>query len=201
VTESILRRSALEAIYKECTVGNGHGLSLHERHPLNMFDIGGEASDEQFLTAAKSALGCALPVIPNTVSHNGTKRVLWLSPSRWLCVDGATNAELKPFDGAHINNVSSGRTVIRLQGPQVRDVLASGCPHDLHQRNFPANHCAQSKMGSLNVLIDHLGEETFDLYVARGFARVLWEELTEASTEYGYRVIGRRKTPTQHKVD
>ena len=190
--EQIQRRSALAAVYAEGPSGNGPssetGLLIHERHPLTMFDIGGDASDKAFLTAAEKAVGCPLPTKPNTVISADTLRVLWLSPKRWLCVNSTDDFDVKSFQAGAVNNVSSGRTVLRLHGPRLRDVLAKGCPLDLHLKNFCFGDCAQSKIGNLNVLIDHIDDDTFDIYVARGFALVFREWLIEAATEYGYLV-------------
>jgi len=192
VPEQIQRRSALAAVYTEGLSGNGPksetGLMIHERHPLTMFDIGGDASDKVFLTAAEKAVGCPLPTTPNTVISADTLRVLWLSPKRWLCVDSAVSFDVQDFPEGALTNVSSGRTVLRLHGPRLRDVLAKGCPLDLHLKNFRFGDCAQSKIGSLNVLLDHIDDDTFDIYVARGFAQTFWEWLIEAATEYGYLV-------------
>ena len=201
--EQIQRRSALMAVYTEGASANGPnseiGLMIHERHPLTMFDIGGDASDKAFLTAAEKAVGCPLPATPNTVISADTLRVLWLSPKRWLCVDssdgfdvrdisvGAVN-DVRDISVGAVNNVSSGRTVLRLHGPRLRDVLAKGCPLDLHLKNFRFGECAQSKIDGLNVLLDHIDDDTFDIYVARGFARTFWEWLIEAANEYGYLV-------------
>ena len=183
------RRSALEAVYKEGWFGSGHGLTLCERRPLILFDIGGDATDTTFFAAAETALGVPLPIEPNTVISADTRRILWLSPGRWLAVDSAPDFDVAAFPGGHINNVSSGRAVIRLRGPKLRDVLAKGCPLDLHPKSFRFTECRQSKFGSLNIALDHIDDETFDIYIARGFARVLWEGLIEASEEYGYQVL------------
>jgi len=192
VPEQIQRRSALVAVYTEGASANGPnsetGLMIHERHPLTMFDIGGDASDKAFLTAAEKAVGCPLPTTPNTVISADTLRVLWLSPKRWLCVDSSDGFDVRDISVGAVNNVSSGRTVLRLHGPRLRDVLAKGCPLDLHLKNFRFGECAQSKIGGLNVLLDHIDDDTFDIYVARGFARTFWEWLIEAATEYGYLV-------------
>jgi len=189
VPESTQRRSALEAVYKEGSFGTNHGLTLCERRPLTLFDIGGDATDTAFLTAAETALDVPLPLEPNTVISADTRRILWLSPSRWLAVDSASDFDVAPFPGGSVNNVSSGRTIIRLRGPKLRDVLAKGCPLDLHPKSFRFAQCRQSKFGSLNITLDHIDDQTFDIYIARGFARVLWEGLSEASEEYGYQVL------------
>jgi len=190
VPEQIQRRSALAAVYTDGSPTTGPGLTLHERHPLTMFDIGGNASDKAFLTAAEKAMGCPLPIKPNTVISADSLRVLWLSPKRWLCVSGADGFQVPDIPAGAVNNVSSGRTVIRLHGAKIRDVLAKGCPLDLHLENFKFGDCAQSRIGGLNVLLDHIDDATFDVYVARGFAQVMWEWLIEAAAEYGYQVGG-----------
>ncbi len=183
------RRSALEAVYQEGSFGNETGLALFERRPLTLFDIGGDASNDDFLINAETAIGSPLPLTPKSVISEDTRRVFWLSPRRWLATDSASDFTVPEFIGGSINNVSSGRTIIRLHGPKIRDVLAKGCPLDLHPKIFHFADCAQSRFGSLNILLDHIDDQTFDVYVARGFARVLWEELIEASQEYGYQVL------------
>ncbi len=182
------RRSALEAVYQEGSFGNETALVIFERRPLILFDIGGDATNIDFLIEAESAIGSPLPLTPNSVISADTRRIFWLSPQRWLVTDSASDFTVPEFIGGSISNVSSGRTIIRLHGPKIRDVLAKGCPLDLHPKSFRFGDCAQSRFGSLNILLDHIDDQTFDVYVARGFARVLWEELTEASYEYGYQI-------------
>jgi hypothetical protein len=45
---------------------------------------------------------------------------------------------------AAVTEVSGGQTVILLRGDSVRDMLAKGCPLDLHARVFGIDRCAQS---------------------------------------------------------
>jgi len=193
VAETSTRRSALENIYQQGSFGverpNGPGLIIQERRPLSMVHIGTNAD-----TSENQSLGCALPTTPNTVSTSDGLRFLWLAPKRWLVVsDESTHGELEKrvatgFKDAAITDVSNGRTVIRLQGPDVRIVLSKGCPIDLHPSVFSPGNCAQSRIGALNVLLDVIEDNIIDVYVARGFGRVLWEWLTEASAEFGSQV-------------
>ena len=75
-------------------------------------------------------------------------------------------------------------------GPSAREVLAKGCPLDLHPRSFPPARCAQSLLAKAAVLI-HLIDDvpargpSFDVYVARSFAHYLWTWLEDAGREYG----------------
>lgn len=176
--DKITRRSALAATYQIGSFGTGAGLTIVERHPLTLLDIGGTPSERE--------LGYAVPTVPNTVTYVATRRICWLSPKRWLLIESDPDCNV-PTDICI--DVSSGRTAIRLQGPRARNVLAKGCPLDLHPRQFLINHCAQSKIGSHNVLIDHFENDGFDIYISRSFAQSFWQWLLKASSEYGYRVL------------
>ena len=78
---------------------------------------------------------------------------------------------------AAITDVTDGRVAFRLAGPSAREVLAKGCPLDLHPRAFAPGRCAQSLLAKASVLI-HLVDDgpergpSFDVYVARSFAAV-----------------------------
>ena len=193
MAETSTRRSALETVYQQGSFGAerpiGPSLIVQERRPLSMVHIGTNegGSDHQ-------EVGCSLPITPNTVSKSKDLRILWLAPKRWLAVSSEdTHGELErristSYKDAAITDVSNGRTVIRLQGPDVRTVLSKGCPIDLHPSVFPPDCCAQSRIGALNVLLDVIEDNIIDVYVARGFGRVLWEWLTEALAEFGYQV-------------
>jgi sarcosine oxidase subunit gamma len=91
---------------------------------------------------------------------------------------------------AAIMDVSDGRVAFRLAGPSARDVLAKGCPLDLHPRAFPPGSCAQSLLAKAAVLIHLLDDApergpNFDVYVARSFAHYSWTWLEDAGREYG----------------
>ena len=175
VVDTANKRSALAAVYCEGLFGDREGLNISERRGLSIYDIGGD-------TSANDATPCE----PGTVLTKSTRRTMWLSPNRALAVD---TADITDLTAGTLNDVSSGRTILRVSGANARGVLAKGCPLDLHASAFLTDHCAQSRIGSLNVLIDHVEEDTFDIYVARGFGLTFWEWLCEAALEYGYRVL------------
>mgnify|MGYP005675383397 CR=1 FL=1 len=79
-------------------------------------------------------------------------------------------------------------SIFRISGPRARDVLAKGCPLDLHPNAFPANACAQSLLGKIGVVIDCLNGDTFEVTAGRAYARSLWAWITGAAAEYGYKV-------------
>jgi sarcosine oxidase subunit gamma len=87
-----------------------------------------------------------------------------------------------------VTDVSCGRAALRLRGLRVRDALAKGCPLDLDPRVFPAGRCAQTSIGRVSVILDHVEPEVFDVYVSRSYAGSFWDWLIEACAEYRYAI-------------
>jgi sarcosine oxidase subunit gamma len=152
----------------------------------------------EFTAEAHRALGIELPAVANTVSTGDGRSVLWLGPRSWLAVGGA-EAPSGQFEAARgaiegaggaLFDVSAGRVAWTLRGRHAADVLASGCPLDLHPRAFGARACAQSVFGRVQVLIEKRGEApTFVLFAARSFGRDLEHALATAAAQYGCDIL------------
>ena len=106
-----------------------------------------------------SALGLLLPTQPNTVSTTGQRSALWLGPDEWLIVDDGppasesdVRAAFAPEWGAVVD-VSAHRVLFQIQGPTARDLLAHGCPLDLHPRVFGPDQCAQTLLARSAVIL------------------------------------------------
>jgi sarcosine oxidase subunit gamma len=104
--------------------------------------------------------------------------------------EGALYRELKERLGskATVSDQSHGRIIIRISGPNARQVLAKGTPVDLHQDKFPIGKSAVTQMAHVGVHLTRTGENTFELSVFRGFAESFWEWLAQQSEEFGYQV-------------
>jgi sarcosine oxidase subunit gamma len=188
--QEIAPRGALDA-------ARPRGIRLCERQ-LGKIELRGDPGDRGFMAAVGRALDLLLPSEPNTTAGRGDLVALWLGPDAWLLTCPATQTASR-IDGlrtalaevhAAIIDVSDGRVALRLAGPNARDVLAKGCPLDLHRRVFAAGRCAQSLLAKTSVLIHLLDEDaprgpTFDLYVARSFAHYLFAWLEDAGREFG----------------
>ena len=165
-------RSALETVYEPGSFGAVNpGLTIRERRGLSI----------QSVTALAGYLG------DRPSPATGVLRALTISPDRWLVI-GRTPQTAVP--GLAINDVGFGRTVIRIKGPAVRDVLAKGCPLDFHPSAFGPDRSAQTILGPFTVLIDCVAPETFDIFILRSFAEDFWGWLTRAAAEFGYQVHG-----------
>jgi sarcosine oxidase subunit gamma len=198
VSEILRPRSALAEVYRVGRVGaeppEGAGVTLCEHRPRAIVHLAGRAVN----AAVRAVVGLDLPVVPNAAAGGGDVAILSLAPQRWLIVSDRHHAReletgLGPAlgDGAGVlNEVTGGRTVIRIGGPRARELLAKGCPLDLHPAVFGDGRCAQSVIGPINVLLHATdGGRRLDLYVARSLAAWLWEGLSRGAAEFGYQVL------------
>jgi len=202
MAERPARRSALAAVLHAGDFGtvpaSGPGIRLSERRGLAMVQLA--ADDAAYAGAAariESTLGLALPRQPNRAVTAGACAALWTGPGRVLLVAAETERLEEAFQQAlfgvdvAVTVLSHARSVIRLSGPRVRDLLAKGCGLDFHARAFAPGSAVQSSYAQINVLLVALDDvPSVDLYVARGFAVSLWQHLLEGALEYGCRVEG-----------
>lgn len=157
----------------------GDRLAIRELAFLSQVDLRADPGDVAVMERLRAGLGFALPQIPNTTSSGGDRSALWLGPDEWLVtgpedqqelIEGALRSALSDAPGA-VTDVSANRTVVELRGPLARDVLATGCPVDLHPRVFGPGRCAQTLLGKAQVIVQ-LAEPTpaFWVYVRSSFA-------------------------------
>jgi sarcosine oxidase, subunit gamma len=193
VPEPITPTAAIEA-------ARPRGIRLCERR-LGKIELRGDPGDRSFMAAVGRTPDLLLPAEPNTTAGRGDLMALWLGPDAWLltCPPGAlaghTGSLRKALSDVHaaVTDTSDGRVALRLAGPNARDVLAKGCPLDLHPRAFVPGSCAQSLLAKTSVLL-HLPDDdaqrgpTFNLYVGRSFAHYLFAWLADAGREYGVQV-------------
>ena len=86
-----------------------------------------------------------------------------------------------------MTEVGESLACLHIAGPKARDVIAKGCPLDLHPRVFGGvGHCAQSHLAKTTVILHQVSETPgFDLYTRRSFSDYLWRWLEDAGREYG----------------
>lgn len=197
MAESILRESPLarfELRARATKVPGNAGVVARERAFLGHLNLRGDPQDPRFVAAVEGVLGLPLPVAPNTAAEARPTVVYWLGPDEWLIVipgkrREAVESELRAALAdlrSSVTDVSGGQTVILLRGSPVRDLLAKGCPLDLHPRVFDIGQCAQSHLAKAPVLLRLVDREpSFETVVRRSFADYLWLWLEDAAAEYG----------------
>jgi sarcosine oxidase, subunit gamma len=129
-----------------------------------------------------------LPLEPNTAWEDGPRAALWLGPDEWLVLGpphagGAIVGELgSALDGVHrsVIDVSANRVAIELGGPDRLEILASGCPLDLHARSWRRGMCAQTLFAKTQVIV-HERSDTTGVLVRPSFAGYLVDRLLAAT--------------------
>ena len=199
-TDATGRQSALAAFFAATPGGaaDDAGVVISERPFLGHLNLRGDPAAAAFTSAAGAVLGLALPTEPNTTAEAGGLLALWLGPDEWLVVtppdaQAALRQSLEAaLDGMHVSitDGTGGQTVITLGGPNARDVLAKGCPLDLHPAVFRPGDCAQTLLAKANVTLRCVDDTpSYELIVRRSFTdyAALW--LQDASLEYGCAVV------------
>ena len=157
----------------------------------------GRRDDKAFVDAVAKAAGTEPPAASGTVATAGDRAVLWLGPDEWLVVTpageetavaGALNAALAGMR-ASATDVTDNYTTVRIAGPKARWVLAKGWAVDLHPGSFGPGRVAQSSLALANAILRQTTDEPgFEILVRPSFAKYLWDWLTDAAPEVGYRV-------------
>jgi sarcosine oxidase subunit gamma len=184
--------SALQSVLRPGRGGEpgGVGVTIAERRGLSIVQVSvipGVAADR---AAIEATTGAALPG-PNR-SSAGRRTALWVGAGRWFVVDpvrGALADDLENAAGGHaITDLSHSRTVLRISGPKVRDVITQGCSVDLHPRAAKAGDCFVTSVARHSAVLHLVDDATMDIYVYRSFGQDLLEWLIEVAAPYGYEI-------------
>ncbi|MCF1463218.1 sarcosine oxidase subunit gamma [Agrobacterium vitis] len=106
-------------------------------------------------------------------------------PGQWFAVAPAGADQAAAFDAnVFLVDQSHGRTLIRISGAPVRQVLMKGTALDLHPDQFAIGNATTTLIGHISVNLCRTGEDQFELLVLRGFAESLWDELAGMAREF-----------------
>ncbi len=200
--QSPLAHLGLQGRATPAEAGPDAGVRLAELPYRGIIDLRGNSGDLAFLGATERILGVGLPLEACRAAVRSEVTLLWLGPNEWWIVTPEVDDELAEKLGealaasrAAVTTIGDSRTCIRVAGPRARDLLAKGCPLDLHSSVFQPGHCAQSLMAKADVLIHQIGDDpaegpSYELYVLRSFADYLWRWLEDAAGEYGLAIEG-----------
>lgn len=168
---------------------DGRSCALGEMAFVQMLNLRGDASDPRFTQAVLAHTGMHLPRRANTASIDPQRQLLWMGPDEWLLKlrdgqgDAIASALRAALSGVHsaVVDVGDGNTTLTLEGPAAADLLARGCPLDLHARVFPAGAMAQTHVAKAGATLLCLAPGThYELTVRRSFADYLFRWLCAA---------------------
>lgn len=161
---------------------------------LAIVNLRGNAEDPAFRAAVSRALKLALPVQPCSSVADSVHRLVWVGPDDWFVVgpkgqasaiEEKLRAELAGMHHA-VTDVSGGYTVLHLSGSPVREVLAQGCPLDLHPRVFRPGSSAGSLFFKASIWLWQTDDApTYELLVRSSFMGYFWLMLERSTQECG----------------
>ena len=141
----------------------------------------------------RAATGLHLPDGAGGGIVEGPRAGFGIGPGRFLLRDeacGLSEALRAAFaiDTGTVTDLSHGRTAFRIAGPAAGWVLAKLFAIDFSQSSFPLHAGRASAHHDIHAAIQRSGEDVFDLFVFRSFARSFWTMLGHAAAEVGYLV-------------
>jgi len=178
-------------------------LSLQRVASGRVWNLQGAADNPAFVAQVMKLWGVgALPTSQRVIT-SAAHRLLWIGPRSWLMLglnphmhaDTAVEPsfsdcrDLLNAAGGALFDVSASRVGWTVRGPRAIDLLASGCPLDLHHSAFAPDSCAQSHFGHVAALYHRQADGDFTVYVARSFAEDVWAAICSSAAQYGYEVL------------
>ncbi len=176
-------------------IAGGPGIALRQRPNLSIIQVAAYADTADITgTVIQDLIGALPPPQPSRSIVVESTQICWIGPHKWWIIETEQRLRAESMarrlgNGAAVTTQGHGRSCVRLSGPSARDLLPKGCTLDFHPSRFSAGHCAQSSLGHVNILINCIYDEPiFDLFVVRSYAVSFWEWITDAASEFGYRV-------------
>jgi len=176
------------------TVDRSGPLAVFWRERLSIISLRGHSEDAAFLEVAQAALGLAVPTVPCRTVEGARARIVWAGPDDWFVIQPAARADAlerrlrEGLVGLHaaITDVSSGYAVLSLSGSPARDVLAQGCPLDLHPRAFGPGCASGTHFFKASVwLWQPDAAPVFEMLVRRSFRGYVAQMLERSTRECG----------------
>lgn len=155
-----------------------------------MITLRGDLADEGLAKAVKSAVGLAMPAARGI--KEGTKgAVAWMSQDELLLMVDYDKADKivasldKSLTGSHALavNVSDARSVIRMTGKGVREVIAKGAPADLSPEGLPIGEFRRTRLGQLAAAFWLSDAETMTVVCFRSVGAHVFNWLSVAAAD------------------
>jgi sarcosine oxidase subunit gamma len=197
MASKVERLSPLAPVYRPGSHGNfedGVGVALSEVAPGSIVQLAAWPGEEKrLIDAVRKVVGLALPDGAGGGAVDGARVAFGFAPGKFLVSD-ETDELAASFDKAvtpaigTVTDLSHGRTVLRVEGPEAEWVLAKLFAIDFSLPAFPVGAGRSTAHHDVFAQIQRSAADQFDVYVFRSFARSFWNTLCHAAAEVGYEV-------------
>ena len=128
--------------------------------------------------------------------------VTWLEPEKFLVIasdlihrriEPLIRRATRPGEFLTVTDVTSGTTLLSVQGPASRTLIGRLTDADLSNRAFPYLSARQIHVGYAPVLairVTYVGELGWELHVPAEYAMGVYDDLVEAGRDLGFRLVG-----------
>ena len=149
----------------------------------------------QFKNSSKSELVIDNLIFPDVlkVKTNKETRILWMGPNNWHVIsDKNIKNELDnnfPINEFAVTDISHSRSIIELEGSNVKEVVKKGSPFDIE--NLEENNCCNTTFNGITITVDNIEQSKNKIRIIslRSFGESLYHSITDACLEFGYRAI------------
>jgi heterotetrameric sarcosine oxidase gamma subunit len=186
-------RSALSSQLKTGSYGAiqiSPGLILCEQQPGTLFQVAGWDRFERDIAPLLAQYGFSGSGNYQQVQNNGDSWCFTIAPDRIMirdtsgagCVPAVDDQTLAVIDQSH------ARTIVRMQGAEVEAVLSRLAPIDFSAAAFPPACFVQCGIDHVNVLIQRVSEDCFELFIPYTWASSVWQVICINAAQFGYQV-------------
>ena len=162
------------------TLATATYIDFSQAGTLAQVTIRADLTNPDVRTSIQSVAGLTVPDAL-CVTHEGGKRLVWMSPDELLLVlpDDVAVAEVASLQEALADrhamalDVSDTRALFRLNGQAVGEVLAKGAPCDLSDAGFPPGMARRTHLAGLAVGVWRLSPDAWEVVCFRSFAHHL----------------------------
>jgi len=135
-----------------------------------------------------AGIGLALEAAGRRILKTGPEQ-FWIFAAEAEDLAGRLQPVIPPDIGA-VTPLSHSRTCIGIEGEATRELLAKVIPLDFHPASFGVGRFALTGLHHTPVLVLRAGEDRYEIFAMRSFARSVWDFLADAALPLGYEVGG-----------
>ena len=162
--EKLISTSAVEGFFINGDYGSNarknQSLLILERKFFSLLSVAIAKGDNNTKVKVETCLDCHLSDRPGDSFCGENVKTIWIQPNRWILIsDKFLEGELKSIlaksaPEAGVVDISHGRTIFRLAGSSVRNILSKGCSVDLHPTKFGSGRAITTLVGHFTVMLD-----------------------------------------------